>query len=160
MFMRFFCLTILLVVSPFVNSFSQRHDLNTRIDSVNATCGNNNAEIHIVIVDGVGPYQYSLDYGNHWQNTSDFIGLAPGDYYPTSKDLTTGIKNIIKVSLMSGCLTANALVKNATCSINNGTITITAVQTELLLTDIQLMEIIFSHQMSSKIFLRETIPLQ
>ena len=76
----------------------------------------------------MGPYQYSIDnrLPPTWQNTGDFIGLAPGEYTTTVKDLTTGGMAIQPVHLTSGCLTANVVVKNATCGINNGVITITA----------------------------------
>jgi hypothetical protein len=127
--MRFFYLTLILLTLC-SNCFSQIIDrtLLRELDTANATCGNNNGEIHLIVVKGVGPYQYSIDnrLPPTWQNTGDFIGLAPGEYTTTVKDLTTGTMAIQPVHLTSGCLTANVVVKNATCGINNGVITITA----------------------------------
>ncbi len=124
--MRFVYITVL-TFAFYSTSFSQTEDeLNFTIDSVNATCGKNNGEIHLIITKGKPPYQYSLD-DTHWQKSPDFINLIPHTYYPSARDASTTILSLTKkVIITTGCLTANVLIKNSTCGINNGMFTITA----------------------------------
>ncbi len=97
--------------------------LNLTVTQVNATCGKNNGSIQAIASSGTEPYQYSVD-GVNFQTNGLFSNLAPGNYTVSVKD-AVGIITSKKIIIASGCLTAAATVKNATCSNNNGIITIT-----------------------------------
>jgi len=43
-------------------------------------CGTDDGEIRISGQDGVGSYSFSVDGGNNWQASNQFINLAPGNY--------------------------------------------------------------------------------
>lgn len=43
-------------------------------------CNGNDGWINIVATGGIGVYQYSIDGGQNWQQSSDFFGLSAGEY--------------------------------------------------------------------------------
>lgn len=72
---------------------------------------------------GTGPFQYSID-GVNFQTNGTFSGLAAGGYLVTVKDNSgcTGTANIV----INNCLSASTQVTPATCTANNGSIAVAA----------------------------------
>jgi len=91
-----------------------------------ATCGNANGSITITASGGVGPLQYSID-GIIFQTGNNFTTLTPGTYTVTVKDangcLTT---KTVTIANTNGPQVLTAVIINAACGLNNGTITATA----------------------------------
>lgn len=92
-----------------------------------ATCGNNDGAITATAGGGTPPYTYSVD-GIHFQNSNLFTGLAGGNYTVLVMDASGNIQLLANQIAGDGCppLTATAVETNASCTDNDGTITITA----------------------------------
>jgi gliding motility-associated-like protein len=55
--------------------------LSTRVQSNSTSCyGKSDGGFQAITSGGTPPYQYSLDGGQHWQDTASFTGLAAGKY--------------------------------------------------------------------------------
>ena len=99
--------------------------LNTSIQS--ATCGNNDGSIIVNADGGAPPYTYSVD-GIHFQGSNSFSGLSGGNYTILILDANGNIQQFPKQIVNGGCppVTATAAETNASCTANDGNITITA----------------------------------
>ena len=99
--------------------------LNTSIGD--ATCGHNDGSITANAGGGAPPYTYSVD-GIHFQNSNSFSGLAGGNYTVLVMDANGNIQLFANQMVNSGCppITATATETNASCTNNNGVITVTA----------------------------------
>jgi gliding motility-associated-like protein len=102
----------------------------TAVDAVDATCGLNNGSITITATGGTPPLQYSIDNGTTWQASNTFINLPPGSYLVIIKDInecqTVFSGNPVVISNIAGPVIDQVSHTDATCGIDNGTITINA----------------------------------
>lgn len=94
---------------------------------VAAKCDNQNGSITVTATGGTPAYTYSFDGGLTY-STSNLSGpLFPGNYTVVVKDgngcLTT---KIVLVNNIIGPQTLTAVVNNASCGLNNGTVTLNA----------------------------------
>jgi uncharacterized protein (DUF2141 family) len=98
----------------------------TNVLTTAATCGNATGVITITAIGGVAPLQYSKD-GITFQASNIFNTLLPGTYTITVKDangcLTT---RAVVVANTNGPQILTAVILNAACGLNNGSITATA----------------------------------
>ena len=98
----------------------------TNVLTTAATCGNATGVISITATGGIAPLQYSID-GITFQGAAVFNTLLPGTYTITVKDangcLTT---RAVVVANTAGPQVLTAVIVNAACGLNNGTITATA----------------------------------
>lgn len=94
---------------------------------VAAKCGNQNGSITVTATGGTPAYTYSFDGGLTFSNSNVSGPLFPGNYTVVVQDgngcLTT---KIVLVNNIVGPQTLTAVVGNASCGLNNGTITLTA----------------------------------
>lgn len=88
-----------------------------------ALCGINGS-ITITATDGVPPYLYSLD-GINFQNSNQFLGLAPGSYTVTVKDSLNFISKKLAV-VPNVCVSITATTTSSTCGNSNGKIQVQA----------------------------------
>lgn len=95
---------------------------------VSANCGNQNGSITVNATGGSLPYTYSFDGGLTFTNSNVSGPLFPGSYTVVVHDgngcLTT---KIVLVNNTLGPQSLTAVVDDATCGLNNGTITLTAI---------------------------------
>ncbi|MCF8389596.1 MAG: gliding motility-associated C-terminal domain-containing protein, partial [Bacteroidales bacterium] len=63
--------------------------------------GDSNAEIHIYLSGGTGPFQYSIDDGGSYSGTSDFTSLNAGTYHISAMDANLCTLRIDTVSFVS-----------------------------------------------------------
>jgi gliding motility-associated-like protein len=94
----------------------------------NATCGFTNGVITATSINGVGPFQYSIDGGITYQLSNIFNGLAAATYTIKIKDANSCTNNTspIIVSNIAGA-TVTGISTNSTCGFANGKITATSV---------------------------------
>lgn len=85
-------------------------------------CGMANGTITATGSGGVPPYEYSID-GINFQSGNLFTGLTAGTYIVTVKD-ANGNLGIRTVTVTGKCLIVSANKKDASCGIDNGTITV------------------------------------
>ena len=57
-------------------TITEPSQLNFTYLKVDDTCSNNNGEIIISASGGTPPYQFSMDNGNNWQNSNQFLNLS------------------------------------------------------------------------------------
>lgn len=98
----------------------------TNVLTTPAACDNATGVITITATGGIAPLQYSVD-GITFQASNIFNTLLPGTYTVTVKDangcLTT---RTVVVANTAGPQVLTAVIINAACGLNNGTITATA----------------------------------
>ena len=88
-------------------------------------CGNN-GYIHVSAYQATPPYQYSLDDSIHFQSEGLFNNLSPGQHKVFARD-ATGLLTVYVVTTRENCtLITNVTATPATCSMNNGSINISA----------------------------------
>jgi len=88
----------------------------------NADCGSSNATVTAAATGGTAPYQYSINGGTAYQNSTFFTALLAGKYTLMVKD-ATGCTNAAVVTITSSSLPSiTAIPAAATCSGNNGLI--------------------------------------
>ncbi|MBL7727861.1 MAG: gliding motility-associated C-terminal domain-containing protein [Dinghuibacter sp.] len=93
---------------------------------VHAICGGNNGSITAFANYGTGPYQFSLD-GINFQPGNVFSALLPGNYTLTAKDANGVLRTLaIVLNNITPVITVTPLATPATCSQNNGTLSVTA----------------------------------
>jgi len=96
--------------------------------SVNPSCGLSNGSITIFAAGGTNPLQYSIDNGTSWQSSNVFSNLSAGSYTIMIKDYINcqDVYDNNPVILNSSTAVDIAFVNstNATCGINDGSITI------------------------------------
>jgi len=92
--------------------------------SINASCGGNNGSITATGSGGLKPYQYSID-GINFQTSNTFINLAAKNYTVTIKDANNCANTTSVTIASSNGATIRATSTNASCGINNGSITAT-----------------------------------
>jgi gliding motility-associated-like protein len=101
----------------------------TSVVTQNATCGNSNGSITISTSGGTLPLQFSIDNGSTWQISNIFSSLAIGNYTVLVKDgnncQTLYASNPVSITSIGGAIISGTIPVNATCSVNNGSITIT-----------------------------------
>ncbi len=89
-----------------------------------AVCGLSNGTITATGFAGTPNYRYSIDGGINFQNSSIFSGLPGGFYTVTVRDADNVCRNSIVVYIGNSNGPSLALLKtDATCSVNNGSIT-------------------------------------
>lgn len=110
-----------------VNEFCFACTLTTEIStSPISEAGANDGAISIVVQNGAGPFQFSIDGGNTFHNENFFDNLAPGIYNIVVLD-AAGCEFTDEVELETCALQLMADVTNATVPNNNdGEITLTA----------------------------------
>ena len=98
----------------------------TNITPAPAACGNATGRITVTATGGTAPLLYSIN-GIVFQAGNIFTGLSPANYTVTVKDangcLTT---NTVSVGNINGPQVLTAVILDAACGLNNGTITATA----------------------------------
>jgi hypothetical protein len=98
----------------------------TNITSQSAHCNNSTGSITVTAFGGIGALEFSID-GINFQTLNIFTGLLPGNYIVTVKDangcLTT---QIASVGNTNGPQLLTAVLVNAACGLNNGSVTATA----------------------------------
>jgi gliding motility-associated-like protein len=102
--------------------------------SINTTCGLSNGSISISA--SGSNLMFSINNGTTWQTDSVFLNLSAGSYTIRVKDSTCEvpyINNPVIISTTAGPQITEVEVTNATCGINNGSITITASGTGTIL---------------------------
>lgn len=92
--------------------------------TVNTKCGGSNGSITASANNGTAPYQYSLD-GVNFQTSNTFNNLKAGTYTVTAKDFSGKTGNIIVKIYDAPDPTVIANSSFASCSDNDGTVTIT-----------------------------------
>jgi gliding motility-associated-like protein len=90
-----------------------------------AECGASDGTITAIVIDGISPYQYSLN-GGAPQSGNVFTGLAAGNYTITVTDAINR-QTSTTVTVSTACLSASVIATNGTCGNNNGSIAVTAV---------------------------------
>lgn len=91
-----------------------------------ATCGNSNGSTTITAAGGTAPYTYSKD-GFIYQASNTVVGLPAGNNIIRVKDDNGCIaQKLISVSNAAGPQSVTATVSDASCGMNNGTISVTA----------------------------------
>jgi gliding motility-associated-like protein len=90
----------------------------------NATCGFANGIITATSINGVGPFEYSINVGVNYQTSNIFNGLAPATYTIRIRDANNCTNNTlpIPISNIAGA-TVTGLPTNSTCGFANGKIT-------------------------------------
>jgi hypothetical protein len=92
-----------------------------------ASCGSVNGTINATGFSGTAPYRYSIDGGVNFQTGTLFTGLSAGSYTLTVRDADNICRNSITVVIPnSNGPTVATAITNASCSTNNGTITVNA----------------------------------
>ncbi|HET6993445.1 MAG TPA: gliding motility-associated C-terminal domain-containing protein, partial [Chitinophagaceae bacterium] len=94
------------------------------LTTINETCSLSNGKITATASNGTTPYLYSID-GVNYQASNIFTGLPAGTYTVTTKD-ALGYTATATATIISGCLTVTTNSTNTTCSLPNGSISITA----------------------------------
>ena len=110
--------------------FSLYYDCTFAISTVvkDADCGVNDGSILATGINGLSPYQYSID-GVNFVNSGNFSNLAPGDYTVKVRD-PNELTNIAVVTIHS-CPTVSAVETDENCGNKDGTITATAMGARL-----------------------------
>lgn len=94
---------------------------------VAAKCGNQNGSITVTASGGTPAYDFSFDGGLTFSTSNASGPLFPGTYTVVVRDgngcLTT---KLVLVTNILGPQTLTATVNNASCGLNNGTVTLTA----------------------------------
>ncbi len=98
----------------------------TNTATISAKCGTATGSITVTATGGTAPLQFSID-GIIFQASNIFNGLLPGNFTITVKDangcLTT---RAVTLGNILGPQILTAVIINAACGLNNGTITATA----------------------------------
>jgi gliding motility-associated-like protein len=94
----------------------------------NATCGFANGIITATSINGVGPFEYSINGGTTYQTSNIFTGLSPSTYTIKIKDGNSCTNNSqpTTISNVAGA-TVSGVSTNSTCGFANGKITATPV---------------------------------
>lgn len=106
-------------------SISDVNLLNISSTIIQPTCGEDNGSAEIIIVDGVGPFEYFWSpplSGTSNQQTN----LGQGTYFVTVLDQSTGCEQIMPIGINdSQPMTLDADITNTTCGNENGAIELT-----------------------------------
>lgn len=92
--------------------------------AIQPTCNNSDGSISLSATGNNPPFAYSLN-GAPFGSTSLFNQLSPGVYSIHAKDANGCILDT-SITLTNGCLDINTSVQNSSCGINNGIISVTA----------------------------------
>lgn len=94
----------------------------------NATCGFANGVITATSINGVGPFEYSINGGTTYQTSNIFNGLTSSTYTIRIKDANNCTNNSqpITITNIDGA-TVSGVSTNSTCGFANGKITATPV---------------------------------
>jgi len=89
----------------------------------NAECGENTGQVEIIGVNGIFPYQYSLD-GINYQNEDLFGNIFPNDYIAYIKDANDCVATQTFTILEGINLTIDVETTSTNCGMQDGTVTI------------------------------------
>ncbi|HET7117821.1 MAG TPA: gliding motility-associated C-terminal domain-containing protein [Hanamia sp.] len=92
--------------------------------TINSTCGKSNGGIAVAVVNGIPPYQYSID-SIHFQTGNVINNVVAGNYLVTVKDSTGVIGTVKAVVLNTAGAKVTASVTPASCLNNDGALTAT-----------------------------------
>lgn len=90
---------------------------------VDAECKQSDGSLTVNVVNGTGPYSYTLD-GIHYQTSNTFTGLSCGNYTVTVKDASGSMTSDF-ITISNRCPSVTATQTDETCGNKNGTITAT-----------------------------------
>ncbi len=94
--------------------------------ATNATCGFANGIISATSINGVGPFQYSINGGTTYQTSNIFNALVPNTYTIRIKDANGCTNNTSPIVLVNiAGATVSGISTNSTCGLANGKITAT-----------------------------------
>lgn len=82
-------------------TISQPAPLSYSFTSIAPTIGNNDGSIHVNVIGGTAPYEFSIDNMSSWQTSPDFTGLGTGFY-------------IINIQDANGCMGIVCIILNET----------------------------------------------
>lgn len=102
-----------------------KSDLVFTVTITNTDCGLNNGILDIVAEGGKSPYNYSLDGGTS-QTSSQFTGLAEGEYAVTVSDNNNCTVESTPIVASNNLLSVSASATNSECSTASGSIIIVA----------------------------------
>lgn len=92
-----------------------------------ASCSANNGQIQINVSAGTGPYQYSIDNGQNFQNSNTFNSLSGGEYLIRVSDLNgCEVNTIVSVDSSSTPTINQLIISSATCGLGTGQVEIIA----------------------------------
>lgn len=94
--------------------------------TINSTCGKPNGSIAVAVVNGISPFQYSVD-SIHFQTSNVINNIAAGNYLVTVKDSSGATGTAKAVVLNKAGAMVEASVTAASCLNNDGTLTATNV---------------------------------
>lgn len=94
--------------------------------TINSTCGKPNGSIAVAVVNGIPPYQYSVD-SIHFQTGNVINNVVAGNYLVTVKDSSGAMGTAKAVVLNTAGAHAAASATPASCLNNDGTLTATNV---------------------------------
>jgi gliding motility-associated-like protein len=101
----------------------------TSVVPTDATCAGNDGTITITATSTATPLQYSIDNGVTYQASNIFGGLPPGNYIVVVKDVngcrTVYASNPVVIGTIPGVTAISVVKVDATCSLSNGSITVT-----------------------------------
>src|SRR5206468_5627630 len=91
-----------------------------------AFCNTDNGILQVTVSSGLSPYQFSLDTGNTYQKIGTFSNLGPGNYSIQVKDKNGCVATEpVAIQRVSSPI-SKADINNASCSNNDGVLTINA----------------------------------
>ncbi len=100
---------------------------------VDETCTNANGEITINVSGGTNPFQYSIDNGTNYVSTNVFTGLSAGTYNIAVQDSVNCTSfSTVTITDTPAPVISNVTTTDASCSGNDGTVTITATGNNLM----------------------------
>ncbi len=100
--------------------------LTVTLGTTNSLCGKPNGSMTVSVASGTPPYSYSID-GINFQNINSFTNLSQGNYTVTVKDITGSSGTAVAVIENTGGPRIFAIPSMASCSNNDGGITLSAI---------------------------------
>jgi hypothetical protein len=96
--------------------------LKFKVSKNDPVCGNDGS-IQIEAINGVPPYEYSIDGGINYQTSPFFVNLAPGNYIVSTRD-TVGNEVSTSISLQPSNITVYTLTLSLDVNTNSFTISL------------------------------------
>jgi len=97
------------------------------INTQQSTCGSNNGQISVSVINGLPPFVYSID-GTNWQSSNVFNGLSSGSYQVIVEDLNEcrDTSQLITIINPGAPVIDSIGIIEPSCNQNNGAITVYA----------------------------------